>query len=338
MSAPCLPVIHRKRKRNDIHDTNSLSNCHVESSLEANEDEVTFDDIETIDAAEYLSRVVNQAKQIPDIFVSQATKCDKDVDTVIPKRHQNHVPIDGSAADIAYLVSGRASLTRPPTDDFLPFQKLKWIKSTISNFERLRAYLDDCREKGVGGKLTNRTILPPMKDRSGWHLFCVGSDEANGNIKSYFGDDYDNSNLVWGRGRENMEEKSDEQETNLPVVSEWQRNLPSNGYEPCIRLLSQMDQVLVRRVLGHLCHYTAKGWKMTQQRSAWIYALLARLEKPIHRDDASNLFGLLKSLTLARSKLDVRGESRTELVHLNVLITLVGIYFEQGGNVSMSVA
>jgi len=71
---------------------------------------------------------------------------------------------------------------------------------------------------------------------------------------------------------------------------------------------------------------------LTPQRSEWLYALLARLEKPIHRDDAAILFGLLKVLTLFRSKL--KATDRNTLARLNTLIILIGIFFEQGGGVS----
>jgi survival of motor neuron protein-interacting protein 1 len=96
------------------------------------------------------------------------------------------------------------------------------------------------------------------------------------------------------------------------------------------QLVCQIDQVLIRRVLSHLSYYICEGWSpLTPQWSSWIYALLARLEKPIHRDDAATLFGLLKVLTLARSKL--KADDRNNLARLNTLIVLIGIYFEQGG-------
>ena len=65
---------------------------------------------------------------------------------------------------------------------------------------------------------------------------------------------------------------------------------------------------------------------------AWIYDLLARLEKPIHRDDAAMLFGLLKALTRSRSK-QIQPDEKKNLAKLNVLILLIGVYFEQGGGI-----
>ena len=83
-----------------------------------------------------------------------------------------------------------------------------------------------------------------------------------------------------------------------------------------------------------------------------MYALLARLEKPLHRDEASLLRGLLRELCYLRSKVDVSvdfscgdggggaGDLRNpatfaspkELTILNVLIVIVGIYFEQSSS------
>lgn len=303
MSAPCLPV-PPKRKRTD-------------SEPESGEDEDTnFDDIETMEASEYLARVVQQAQKLPDVFESTS----HDNKHEIPEKHRNHVPIDGSAASLSYLISDKASLTRPPSEDHLPKSKEVWVKATIQNFDRLRDYLADCREQGIGGKMTDRIPFPPMKDRAGWHQFCVGTDEASGNAGSYFGDDY--------------EKRDGKEEENRP---QWQQGIPPRGHIPTVRLLCQMDQVLVRRVIGHLGYYSEQGWELSKQRAAWIYALLARLEKPVHRDDAAALFALLKVLTWNRASIDVLSKQE-ELAQLNVLIVLIGIYFQQGSSIIMSVS
>jgi survival of motor neuron protein-interacting protein 1 len=338
MSAPCLPVSHHKKKRKRNHSNSSdgevLTNgdeeaSHDQGRNDESDEEEAFDDIQTMDASEYLSRVVNQAKKLPEVFVSQTSANNDESDKhTIPKRHRNHVPIDGSAASLQYLVSGRASLTRPPSEGYLPKSKNEWVKATLENFEKLRDYLEECRYEGIGGKLTDRMAFPPMKDQSGWHMFCMGPDEADGNVNSYFGEEY--GGVDSGTGHQDEKEEAE-------IVPAWQLDIPADGHAPSVRLLSQMDQVLVRRVLSHLSHYTSQGWKLTPQRTAWIYALLVRLEKPVHRDDASTLFGLLKVLTRSRSAVDVKVKNRSELAFLNVLIVLIGIYFEQGANIVMSV-
>ena len=184
--------------------------------------------------------------------------------------------------------------------------------------------------------MTSRIPLPPMKDRSSWHIFCVGLDEASGNSGAYFGDEYECGYDNVAKQQGEQKEKKDNCLLTEELPSCWRMNLPSDGYEPTVRLLLQMDQVMIRRVISHLTHYIHFGWSiMTGRRAEWIYALLTRLEKPIHRDDSAVLFGLLKDLTLARSKILVPGnKDRISLAKLNVLIVIIGVYFEQGGDLS----
>jgi survival of motor neuron protein-interacting protein 1 len=300
MSQPCLPV-PRRRKRDDDKDSK----------------EVGFDDIQSIDADEYLARVVRQASNLPEF--AEAAKGEQEDKQGISKRRR-HIPIDGSAASLAYLVSGRALLTRPPSDEYLPRNRF-WIEKTIANFENLRIYLEKCKDEGIGGKKTERIPLPPMKDRPGWHVFCVGDAEAQGNAGSYFHDDDDDDDDQDG----SLEEE----------VPEWRKGIPPNGHTPSTRLVLQLDQVLVRRVLSHLCHYVSEGWSpLAPERAAWLYALLAKLERPIHRDDAAILYSLLKKLTQVRATL--KADERTNIASLNILIVLVAVYFEQGDGRTMA--
>lgn len=291
---PCLPV-SRRRKRKD------------------GPEEVNFHDIQSMEATDYLSLVVNQANQLPEVFVSTAPASSEG-----PKR-TGHIPIEGSAASLAYLTSDRTTVKPPPTVLHAP-DGTAWVDQTLDTFSRLRQYIDQCKEHGVGGKQSNRVSVPPLKDRPSWHIFFVGTEEARGNKGSYFdnGEDDDDDD----------DNKRQEEE-----LEEWEKSLPSGGYSPTISLLLQMDQVMIRRVLGHLVHYVREGWSAAcPQRAAWIYALLARLERPIHRDDAAMLFGLLKTLTRARAENKATEKlERVDLAQLNVLIAIVGIYFEQGG-------
>lgn len=297
-----------------------------------------FDEIGSMDASDYLACVMKQAKGMPDIFVADTTKWKTttgDESTTTPSQQQqqriNHIPIDGSAASLSYLLSGRSSLTPPPSGNHLPkaADPKAWIESVIGNFERLRGYLERSKADGFGGKETNRVPLPTMKDRPSWHVFCVGVDDASGNSGAYFANDY---------GEDDNREEFKGQQAGNGELPPWRENLPTDGYAPTVPLLLQMDQVMIRRVLSHLYHYVHLGWSVVagnDRRGEWIYALLSRLEKPVHRDDAAVLFGLLKDLTLARSKIDFTSDregDRKKVAKLNVLIVLIGVYFEQGGS------
>ncbi len=57
------------------------------------------------------------------------------------------------------------------------------------------------------------------------------------------------------------------------------------------------------------------------------------LKKPLHRDDAANLFRYLKDLTYARATVNCV-DDRQGLAKLYVLIALVGFSLNKGGVVS----
>ncbi|GKY95384.1 hypothetical protein MPSEU_000500000 [Mayamaea pseudoterrestris] len=285
-------------------------------------------DIQALDASAYLAMVVHESRHLPDIFLSDPEPDFASKSKTVSKS-RNMAPIDGSAASLMYLVSDRTTVRAPPTADHLPKHTDKWVDQTTLNFSALRDHLETWHEQGIGGKDTDRLPLPTMNDRPGWHIFCVGIDDARGNEGSYFDDDHATGKTMLGLA-DDAENIAALEGDDTPY---WKRHLPSQGYTPTTSLLLQMDQVLVRRVLSHLIHYVREGWTITNsQRSTWIYALLARLELPIHREDAALLFGLLKSLAQTRGIMDAV-KDREKLARVNVLITVVGIYFEQGGGV-----
>ena len=119
MSQPCLPV---RRKRGREKSQTSTQSDTIDG----------FDDLASMDGAEYLARVVKQAKRLPDIFVAPEEETERTSST--DSKLRDHVPIDGSAASLSYLLSGKASITPPPSKEHLP-QSQDWIDTTIKNFE-----------------------------------------------------------------------------------------------------------------------------------------------------------------------------------------------------------
>jgi len=345
----CLPL-PRRRKRE-----------HNESSSE-----IVFSD--DMDAMTYLASVNMEAMRLPDVFV--APTITQPAKKEIVHENQNRessssfVPIDGSAAGINYILSNRVHIHPPPTKQHLPCQGTnttdkggtamtmdEWISSTISNFSSLRIYLNQCHASGLGGKrfTGNRMDVPMSKDRVGWHIFCLGWDEAQGNIGGYFQDEDDDEE---GDKSDRMisdteKEGSADEETKGPFKSNMKNEkwgghstVPPSGHKPTTTLLCQFDQIIIRRVLAHHVYYLSEGWSFTEPRGRWIYALLARMEKPLHSEDASTLRGLLRDLCRLRAAIDLddqtvmekKGiEQRKILSIINVLIVVVGIYFEQGG-------
>ncbi len=212
-----------------------------------------------------------------------------------------------------------------------------------------------------------KVTVPPSKDSYNWHIFCLGKEEACGNVGGYYdvsdqeqNDDEDVEKSTED-GTKCYEPTNDQNQSQInssaPSLFDV-RNVPPSGYEPTTSLLCQFDQIIIRRVVNHHLHYLIQGCTMTTQRGKWIYSLLARLEKPLHRDEASSLTSLLRELCRIRSELsveDLNGDDSDEkkrlgsmlstqnelgldkkpsqpkdvLAILNTLIVIIGIYFEQ---------
>lgn len=295
-----------------------------------------------MDGMTYLAAVNHQASQLPDVFlaanedeagVKMKTSSNKSCDEELHS-------IEGSLAATNYLLNSRLQFQLPPTSAHLPACVVNrattledWINLTLLNFSSLRTYLSQCRSSGLGSKEDKqRHRVPPSKDQPGWHVFCLGFDEASGNIGGYFQHDniYTDNSLSDGKKPDALGKKGVEKARE----NQWDRkSVPPNGYAPTTALLCQFDQIIVRRVLSHHLHYISSGWDMTVARGRWMYALLARLEKPLHMDEASMLCSLLRELCRERRKIKLSYDKNVNCVEilplLNILIVLTGKYFGQ---------
>lgn len=335
----CLPL-PRRRKRDDTGEAVG----------------VIIPDLSTMDAMAYMASVNLEASLLPDVFVASAT-----TRTIGQRNTQNwnDTPIDGSAAASHYLLSSKMHITPPPTQKHLPRYTRKvgvnigiadddltmdeWISTTLSNFSSLRVYIKQCHESGIGrsSRSYNRMPVPMSKDQVGWHTFCLGWDEARGNVGGYFQDD--DSDERDDESMLSIDDKSDNNSSKHITVHNdstvkamvtnkaWDiSTVPATGHKPSTTLLCQFDQIIIRRVLSHHAYYLSQDWEFTESRGRWIYALLSRLEKPLHWDETSMLRGLLRNLCQLRADIDLNQQRKTMSI-LNVLIAVMGVYFEQGG-------
>lgn len=102
------------------------------------------------------------------------------------------------------------------------------------------------------------------------------------------------------------------------------------GTPPHLRLLLQFDQVLTRRLLEYHTDWLEDESALSRARGVWVYALLARLDKPVHAGVAATIRQLLRRCWLLRSELPCAdADASQELKSLNVLICITGDFFGQ---------
>lgn len=322
--------------------------------------------------------------------------------------------IHGSAATLQVMLSDRMSIYPPPSEGHLPphsgddghpssvegeenrsvpraessgaapsSPRHGWVAATVSNFSKLRMYLERTHAERKRRPADRKVAVPRMKDRAAWHVFCLGKEEAYGNAGGYYEEDSEEEGVAHGsrgeanggdggvdgagegprgssehdpteRGAQTHPNRSNESNTTAKLVYD-PASVPAGGHPPTTSLLLQLDQVLTRRLFHHHVHYLCE-WKfpLSPARGWWIYALLARMEKPWHREECCAVRGVLRECCARRrglalpegadgkstadadgsvgaSAIDGGGsKAREQLAILNTLIAVTGIYYEQG--------
>ncbi|KAL3826601.1 hypothetical protein ACHAXA_010526 [Cyclostephanos tholiformis] len=253
----------------------------------------------------------------------------------------------------------------------------------MSNFSKLRTYLESEHVRRREGERRHVAVdeerkyaVPRMRDRPGWHSYCLGREQAYGNACGYDdddddddgdNDDHDNMGVEWEVEMKVAEAQGGRDDahggdagggvSSSDVVATKNGD---RGHPPTTTLLLQLDQVLVRAVFHHHLHYLVE-WRMelTRDRASWLYALLARMEKPLHREECVGVRMLLRECCRRRWELKIppptmritgdeegeavrggdndpkrEGGAREQLALLNTLIAIAGVYFEQGARLA----
>lgn len=340
----CLPLPNSKERKTLLKGKNKTNN-DVEQQKGVDDGSISgklrIKDLSEMSALEYLAQVHEEARKIPSISTalsSTSTKVEQNQETALSINEMKEPcspAIDGTSASLQYLFSQNTSLPKAPPypSPFLPKDIMNWVDSVLSDFSHLRLYMERCASLGVGAGRTIKN-LPPMKDKFSWHAFCLGKDESEGNVNNYFdqsdNDDEEESDI---EGEDDSMGDSNNVRTSKQIQKE--------GHPPTLQLLLQMDQVMTRRVLSHHVYFLQNKWEATASRMLWIYALLSRIEKPLHRDDLHVLRSLLRECCRRRwdlfqdnkpgfNHVECTSDKSSSVKGLNLVICIVGLYFEQG--------
>lgn len=188
------------------------------------------------------------------------------------------------------------------------------LRQLVARWEALGPPETETEPGGGDPRRVGRTDVPRMSDERGWETFFFG--------KASVSSDYNGGN---------------EGDCDGGV---------STGTPPQLRLLLQFDQVLTRRLLEYHTTWVEGLECVSRARAVWIYALLARLDKPVHATVAATIRQLLRRCWQLRSELggpksgsegaDAAAGSAEDdedeelrLKSLNVLITIAGDFFGQ---------
>ncbi len=101
------------------------------------------------------------------------------------------------------------------------------------------------------------------------------------------------------------------------------------SHEPTERVLYCLDYVTTVGLLHRLVQWTTDENVLSRIRFLWIYSVLLILDNPAPPNSAANLTALLRWLLEQRSKI-AKGANRDNLPHLNTLITIIVMFFQQG--------
>ena len=269
-------------------------------------------------AEEYLLRVRLEADAMPDVIsisgsvargfssdelpdcskcATDSTKCENGADSSSMNegsktKNVKHIQIINILPDFA---------TCPP--ELLPDPS--WQRRCSSCFSECRQYLHRARAKYHQTVGKRAPSLPPLNDGYGWERLCFGN-----NI------------------RKDAEQESDQS---------------SDAYPPLLGIILSLDQQGLIRVLSRHVKWICgdelatdgevssqrSGRHLSKARASWLYALMAGLEKPLHKDTAALLRQLGRHCANMRATC-ITSTGDTLLPSVNILLTLITIAFGQG--------
>ncbi|KAL9186707.1 hypothetical protein ACHAXT_005945 [Thalassiosira profunda] len=352
-------ITGQPNKKRKYHGTKSNGEDEHRNLDEA----TTVEDLSGMDVTTYLAWVNRQAQSLPDVFVAGDGERE-DKESPNDSQHDDGAePFEGSRATLQILLSKRMDLLPPPSARHLPKGTVtgestsgsantasSWVAATVSNFSALRTYLET-EHAHLPSVRERKVAVPRMKDRAAWHVFCLGRAEAYGNAGGYY-EEGDGEEEGDGANRQQAEREESKQPSHIaqsPSSGQQPQRaiydaaqVPANGHPPTTSLLLQFDQVLTRTLFHHHVYYLCEwSFPLTESRAVWIYALLARMEKPWHREECSAVRRVLRECCERRWSLKLPDEGRDgsigeeskaweQLAHLNALIAITGIYYEQG--------
>jgi len=249
------------------------------------------------DGHDFIRRQMKERKTIPVI-----TQADN-----IPKQKIN-VPGCGSRG-------GRNKV--PPPTGCCPCPA--WQREQVADFSKVRLALSQHMALLKSTTQPQQAKIPDKRNEALWCHFCFGSNVWKLIKESSEDDSCDEAVNEEDKVKDSIEDGKVEDDK---VVA---------GRDPLVRVVSSLPSHVVEVVLEYqVGWFTKVGW--FRALGPWLYALLARLEKPLTPDTGS----LIRSLVLVAAEERARivgekigGELDQDIAALNLFVCLISEYFSQ---------
>ncbi|KAK9810074.1 hypothetical protein WJX72_004382 [[Myrmecia] bisecta] len=172
----------------------------------------------------------------------------------------------------------------------LAMPEKRWLQSILTEFALLRLQIQQAEEDGTHEESTG----PSGRDSLSWRNYCFGKSSSPAASTS----------------------------SPQPGAFDSRPHLPSL---PALLTLDKTQaEVLFQR---HVDWLVCSKHPPEEQHMLWLYALAARLEKPLAARTSAQLRSLLRHCACLRA--DVLDAADPLLPHLNVMIAIAGAYFGQ---------
>ena len=301
-------------------------------SVKYDEKAAAAGDVSLMSADEYLSWVKHQAEQLPSV-----TRANIDI-AAYNTNQTKYMP----------------SIDPIPTCSLDLLPSVQWETNLLHEFSQLRCLLERlaCDESTRERKY----VVPALKDHKGWYKFCFGDNNttSNENIDIIDNEECESDDQMKEEDHavtlkdkkkvlldrvlqadeddmacedEGIEEKAiNDAILAVEMASEWKG---MTNVAPSTSLLLQFDQVMTQRVLAYQIDWLKSRDQVSAEVGKWIFALLARIDKPLSIDSSSMIRDLYRVAASLRSSLNPSEFTDDDLAILNTLITVSGTYFGQ---------
>jgi hypothetical protein len=188
--------------------------------------------------------------------------------------------------------------------------------------------------------------LPKSSSAAKWLEFCIGADSSVAKPSVSHSACSQRAKRVKREPAADIVEHESDFGAETPVDiddssdSDHEPELAHNrgsAHQPSLQVISRMDSVAVNTALcaliDHLSLHSLKSdhCPLTVSVAAWLYALLAALDKPILADTAASLRALHRTCVDLRAKLTANQDPPTlsTASRLNLIMTIVDRCFQQ---------